>query len=78
MKFAFATAILKTETLRMRRCFAHVLRKSTHGLPFVSHIRVAYGAPLSGPSGCRSSAKNVTITGHFGFVFEKISDREIT
>ena len=33
-------------------------RKSTHGFPFVSHIWVAYGAPLGGPSGCRSSAIN--------------------
>ena len=30
--------------------------KSTHGFPFVPHIWVAYGAPLSGPSGRRSSA----------------------
>ena len=33
------------------------MRKSTHGFPFVSHIWVAYGAPLGGPSGRRSSAK---------------------
>ena len=32
------------------------MRKSTHGVPFVSHIWVAYGAPLGGPSGRRSSA----------------------
>ena len=32
-------------------------RKSTHGFPFVSHIWDAYGAPLGGPSGRRSSAK---------------------
>ena len=32
------------------------MRKSTHGFPFVSHIWVAYGAPLGGPSGQRSSA----------------------
>ena len=32
------------------------IRKSTHGFPFVSHIWVAYGAPLGGPSGRRSSA----------------------
>ena len=32
------------------------MRKSTHGFPFVSHIWVAYGAPLSGPSGPWSSA----------------------
>ena len=32
------------------------MTKSTHGFPFVSHIWVAYGAPLGGPSGRRSSA----------------------
>ena len=32
------------------------MRKSTHGFPYVSHIWVAYGAPLSGPSDRRSSA----------------------
>ena len=32
------------------------MRKSTHGFPFVSHVWVAYGAPLGGPSGRRSSA----------------------
>ena len=32
------------------------MRKSTHGFPFASHIWVAYGAPLGGPSGLRSSA----------------------
>ena len=32
------------------------LRKSTHGFPFLSHIWVAYGAPLGGPSGRRSPA----------------------
>ena len=31
------------------------LRKSTHGFPFVTHIWDAYGAPLGGPSGRRSS-----------------------
>ena len=36
------------------------LRKSTHGFPFVSHIWVAYGSPLGGPSGRRSSATNLT------------------
>ena len=30
------------------------MRKSTHGLPFVSHYE--YGAPLGGPLGCQSSA----------------------
>ena len=32
------------------------MRKSTHGFPFVSHIWVAYGAPLGGPWGRQSSA----------------------
>ena len=32
------------------------MRKSTHGFPFVSHIWVAYGAPLGGLKGRRSSA----------------------
>ena len=32
------------------------IRKSTHGFPFVSHIWVAYGAPLGGPWGRQSSA----------------------
>ena len=35
------------------------MKKSTHGFPFVSHIWVAYGAPLGSPSGRRSSAINV-------------------
>ena len=34
--------------------------KSTHGFPFVSHIWVAYGAPLGGHSGRRSSATKFT------------------
>ena len=34
------------------------IRKSTHGFPFVSHIWDAFGVPLGGPSGCRSSAIN--------------------
>ena len=33
------------------------MRKSTHGFPLVSHIWVAYEAPLVGPSGRPSSAK---------------------
>ena len=32
------------------------MRKSAHEFPFVSHIWVAYGAPLGGRSGRRSSA----------------------
>ena len=32
------------------------MRNSTHGFSFVSHIWVAYGAPLGGPSGRPSSA----------------------
>ena len=31
-----------------------IMRKSTRGFPFLSHDE--YGAPLGGPSGCRSSA----------------------
>ena len=38
------------------------MRKSTHGFPFVSHIWVAYGAPLGGSSGRRSSANNCLIS----------------
>ena len=34
------------------------MRKSTHGFPFVSHIGVAYEAPLGGSPGRRSSAIN--------------------
>ena len=36
------------------------MRKSAHGFPFVCHIWDAYGAPLGGPLGCRSSAKKST------------------
>ena len=36
------------------------MRKSAHGFPFVSHIWDAYGAPLDGPSGRRSSATKTT------------------
>ena len=32
------------------------MRKSTHGFPFVSHMWVAYGAPLGGSLGRQSSA----------------------
>ena len=32
------------------------MRKSTQGFPFDSHIWVAYGVPLGGPSGRRRSA----------------------
>ena len=39
------------------------MRKSTHGFPFVSHIWDAYGAPLGGPSGRRSSAINLKKVG---------------
>ena len=35
------------------------IRKIVHGFPFLSHD--AYGAPLGGPSGRRSSAINVFI-----------------
>ena len=34
------------------------MRKTTHGFPFVSHMWDAYGAPLGGPLGRRSSAIN--------------------
>ena len=34
------------------------MRKSTHGFSFVSHIWIAYGAPLGGPLGRRSSTIN--------------------
>ena len=37
------------------------MRKSTHGFPFISYIWDAYGAPLGGPSGHRSSAINVNL-----------------
>ena len=36
--------------------------KSTHGFPFVSHIWVAYGALLGGPSGPRI---------HFGLRYQR-------
>ena len=43
------------------------MRKSTHGFPFVSHIWVAYGAPLGSP---RSSAINlITSNTCFGQLF---------
>ena len=35
------------------------MRESTHGFPFLSHDK--YGAPLGGPLGRRSSAKNVDL-----------------
>ena len=38
--------------------------KITHGFPFVSHIWVAYGAPLCGPWGRRSSAAKAISTLH--------------
>ena len=38
------------------------MRKSTHGFPFVSHIWVAYGAPLGDPSGRQSSTIIITNT----------------
>ena len=37
------------------------MRKSTHGFPFVSHIWVAYGAPLGCPSGRRSCLRDKKI-----------------
>ena len=44
------------------------MRKSTHGFPFVSHIWVAYGAPLGGPLGRRSSATSSTDPGGFALL----------
>ena len=41
------------------------MRKSTHGFPFDSHIWVAYGDPLGGPSGRRSSAKKPEIFNNY-------------
>ena len=38
------------------------IRKSTHGFPFVFHIWIAYGAPLDGTSGRRSSAITLCIS----------------
>ena len=43
------------------------MRKSTHGFPFVFHIWLAYGAPLGGPSGRRSSAINSLNLLHLAF-----------
>ena len=40
------------------------MRKSTHGFPFVSHIWVAYGAPLGSPLGRRSSANMLRAFDH--------------
>ena len=37
------------------------IRKSTHGFPFISHIWVAYGAPLGGSS-CRRSSATIHLT----------------
>ena len=38
------------------------MRKSAHGFPFVSHIWVAYGAPLGGPSGAPLKLFNFNLT----------------
>ena len=46
--------------------------KSTHGFPFVSHIWVAYGAPLGGPSGRRSSAII-----YFGYALDQLLEIEL-
>ena len=37
------------------------MRKSTYGFRFVSHLWDAYGAPLGGPSGRRSSANKYSL-----------------
>ena len=55
-------AMLRDSVVVVRTCPRAIplamitLRKSTHGFPFVTHIWDAYGAPLGGPSGRRSSA----------------------
>ena len=46
------------------------MRKSTHEFPFVSHIWAAYGAPLGGPSGRRSSASILDFYGSC-FIFDQ-------
>ena len=55
---AAAAAVVRTRPRAIPLAMI-TMRKSTHGFPFVSHIWVAYGAPLGGPSGCRSSAIKV-------------------
>ena len=49
-------AVVRTRPLAIPLAMI-TMRKSTHGLPFDSHIWVAYGAPLGGPLGRRSFAK---------------------
>ena len=50
---------------RRRRAYAPTSNTASHDnhgkFPFVSHIWLAYGAPLGGPSGRRSSAKNTNV-----------------
>ena len=48
------TAIVRTRPRAIPLAMI-TMRKSTHGFPFVSHIWVAYGAPLGGPLGRQSS-----------------------
>ena len=50
-----AAAVVRTRPRAIPRAMI-TMRKSTHRFPFVSHIWVAYGAPLGGHSGRRSSA----------------------
>ena len=52
---AVAAAVVRTRPRAIPLAMI-TMRKSTHGFPFVSLIWVAYGAPLGGPSGHRSSA----------------------
>ena len=58
--FRDSTVVVASAVVRMRPRAIPLamitMRKSTHGIPFVSHIWVAYGAPLGGPSGRQSSA----------------------
>ena len=50
----FVVAVVRTRPRAIPLAMI-TMRKSTHGFPFVSRIWVAYGAPLGGPSGRRSS-----------------------
>ena len=52
---AAAAAVVRTRPRAILLAMI-TMRKPTHGFPFVSHIWVAYGAPLGGPSGRRGSA----------------------
>ena len=45
---AVVAAVLRTRPRAIPLAMI-TMRKSTHGFPFVSHMWVAYGAPLGGP-----------------------------